>query len=267
MSEVLANLVDYQTNKAAISESFGRAARFYDQHAELQRLVADRLLALLPNDLTRYRVLDLGCGTGYCSKALLERGANVVCADLSSEMLAVAEQRCGVERVHYQVADAEALPFEDNRFDIVISSLALQWCSDLAVPLSEMKRVTKPGGSLHFSTLLDGSLLELKRSWGKIDAYQHVNDFTSLNQVKIALAQSECIHHQLDLPKIVMWYETAFGLMKDLKGIGATHVEGRSKGFTSRGALKMLELEYKQYANQNGLLPASYQICLGSVAL
>ncbi len=267
MSEVLANLADYQTNKAAISESFGRAAKHYDEHAELQRLVADRLLALLPTDLTGYDILDLGCGTGYCSKALLERGASVVCADLSSEMLSVAEQRCGSKKVCYQLADAEALPFEANRFDIVISSLALQWCSDLAVPLSEMKRVTKAGGSVHFSTLLDGSLLELKRSWGKIDAYQHVNDFTSLNQVKIALAQSECSNHQLDLPKIVMWYETAFGLMKDLKGIGATHVEGRSKGFTSRRKLKSLELEYKQYANQNGLLPASYQICLGSVAL
>ncbi|GAL29216.1 biotin synthesis protein bioC [Vibrio variabilis] len=267
MSEVLANLTDHQANKVAISESFGRAAKQYDQHAELQRRVADRLLALLPSDLKGYRILDLGCGTGYCSQVLLERGAKVVCADLSSEMLSVAKSRCGSENVSYQVADAEALPFENSTFDIVISSLALQWCNDLAVPLGEMKRVTKPGGRVHFSTLLDGSLEELKRSWSKIDAYQHVNDFTSLNQVKIALAQSECIDHQLDLPKIVMWYETAFGLMKDLKGIGATHVEGRSKGCTSRRSLKKLELEYKRYENQNGLLPASYQICLGSVAL
>lgn len=267
MTEVLAHLHAPLPNKDAISAAFGRAAEHYDQHAELQRKVANRLLDKLPNDLSGCRVLDLGCGTGYCAQELLLRGADVVCADLSAEMLAEAQRRCGIENVTYQLADAEQLPFTSAEFDYVVSSLALQWCADLSIPLREMKRVTKTGGAVFFSSLVDGSLKELKRSWGKIDAYQHVNDFTTLNQVKIALAQSGCRDHQLDLPEMVMWYRTALGLMKDLKGIGANHVEGRSKGFTGKQALKALEMEYQKYANQDGLLPASYQICLGSVAL
>ncbi|MGR5176970.1 malonyl-ACP O-methyltransferase BioC [Vibrio parahaemolyticus] len=267
MSEVLANLNDVVVSKQAISAAFGKAAECYDQHAELQRKVADKVLAKLPQNLSGLTVLDLGCGTGYCAQQILARGASVVCADISSDMLQVARRRCGTEKVSYQLADAERLPFGSRAFDYVVSSLALQWCEDLAVPLREMKRVTKPGGVIVFSSLVDGSLRELKQAWSKIDAYQHVNNFTSLNQVKIALAQSGCLNHQLDLPEIVMWYGTALGLMKDLKGIGANHVEGRSKGFTGKRALRMLEMEYQKYANQDGLLPASYQICLGSVAL
>ncbi|EGU30081.1 malonyl-ACP O-methyltransferase BioC [Vibrio scophthalmi] len=255
-------------DKNAIAEAFGKAALGYDQHAAFQRDVGTRLINQLPSDLSSYRILDVGCGTGYFSQQLRDRGAEVVAFDLSRAMLQQAKNRCGEERVHYQQGDAEQLPFADNQFDYVFSSLALQWCQDLAVPLREMRRVTKPGGQLLFSTLLDGSLRELKQAWAKIDTYQHVNDFISLNQVNIALAQSHCHTHHLDLPAIVVWYDSALGLMRDLKGIGANHVVGRSQGLTSRHSLRQLEREYQIFRQEHqGLLPATYQVCLGIINL
>ncbi|WP_299686496.1 malonyl-ACP O-methyltransferase BioC [uncultured Vibrio sp.] len=254
-------------DKGAIAEAFGKAATTYDQHAEFQRDVGHRLLGKLPSDLTGFKVLDLGCGTGYFSEQLLQRGADVVCADLSVGMLAKAEQRCGSSVTLYQEADAEQLPFADASFDIVFSSLALQWCDDLSLPLSEMKRVTCDGGRIIFSTLLDGSLFELKSAWSKIDTHQHVNHFITINQVKIALAQSSCSSHHLDLPTITVWYDTAFELMRDLKGIGANHVSGRSQGLTSRRMLQLVEREYREFKNHQGFLPATYQVCLGVIQL
>jgi len=254
-------------NKKAIAEAFGRAANTYDQHAAFQRDVGHRLLDKMPSDLSDKTVLDIGCGTGYFSHELLKRGATVVCFDLSDKMLAEARARCGELDVHYQQGDAECLPFDSGSFDYIFSSLALQWCEDLSVPLREIKRVVKPEGSAYISTLLDGSLLELKKAWAKIDSYQHVNDFISFNQVKIALAQSECHAHQLDLAPITVWYETAFTLMRDLKGIGATHVDGRANRLTSRRALLKVEHEYQTYRNHQGLLPATYQVCLGVINL
>ncbi len=254
-------------NKAAIAEAFGRAANTYDHHAAFQREVGHRLLDKMPQNLAGKTVLDIGCGTGYFSLELLKRGAVVVCFDLSDKMLAEAKLRCGSVNVHYQQGDAECLPFQSNEFDFVFSSLALQWCDDLSIPLREIKRVVKPKGNAYFSTLLDGSLFELKQAWAKIDSYQHVNDFIPFNQVKIALAQSECHAHQLDLAPIKVWYETSFALMRDLKGIGATHIDGRSNGLTSRGALLKVEGEYQTYRNHQGLLPATYQVCLGVINL
>ncbi|EGU32240.1 biotin synthesis protein BioC [Vibrio ichthyoenteri ATCC 700023] len=266
-----ANVLDMDnrySDKEAIAEAFGKAAQGYDQHAAFQREVGARLIGLLPSDLSSWRILDLGCGTGYFSQQLRDRGANVVALDLSASMLEQAQKRCGNDGITYQQGDAEQLPFADNQFDCVFSSLALQWCQDLAIPLREMSRVTKPGGQLLFSTLLDGSLRELKQAWAKIDTYQHVNDFISLNQVNIALAQSQCHTHHLDLPEIVVWYGSALGLMRDLKGIGANHVAGRSQGLTSKHSLRRLEREYQTFRQEHqGLLPATYQVCLGIINL
>ncbi|MBN3571462.1 malonyl-ACP O-methyltransferase BioC [Vibrio neptunius] len=257
----------WQQDKSAIAEAFGKAASTYDNHAAFQREVGERLLAKLPQDLGGKTVLDLGCGTGYFSEKLRDRGAMVICCDLSPSMLDKAQQRCGFERMAYRQGDAEFLPFDDRSIDYVFSSLALQWCDDLSRPLREIRRVLKPHGKAYFSTLLDGSLKELKSAWGEVDAYQHVNDFISSNQVKIALAQSGNHRNHLDLPTMIVWYDTAFALMRDLKGIGANHVNGRSDGLTHRSALLKVERAYRQFKNHQGLLPATYQVCLGVIHL
>ncbi|EGQ8071588.1 malonyl-ACP O-methyltransferase BioC [Vibrio vulnificus] len=267
MAKVSFTVEEAYVDKLAIAQAFGKAAKSYDQHAAFQREVGHKLLDKLPQDLSGMRVLDLGCGTGYFSWQLLQRGAAVVCADLSHEMLEQAKARCGQESVSYRVADAESLPFEQDEFDIVFSSLALQWCEDLSRPLREMNRVVKPHGQVLFSTLLDGSLNELKQAWAKIDSYQHVNRFISANQVKIALAQSHSHNHHLDLTDITVWYDSAFAVMRDLKGIGANHVSGRSHGLTTRQALKRVEREYQTFQNHLGQVPASYKVCLGVIQL
>lgn len=253
------------SDKMAVAQAFGKAAKRYDVHAAFQRDVGQRLLDKMPQDLTGKTVLDLGCGTGYFSELLRQRGANLICADLSVEMLAQAKKRCGDDGVVYFQADAECLPFKAHSIDYVFSSLALQWCDDLSKPLDEIRRVLKTSGVAYFSTLLDGSLFELKQAWMKIDTYQHVNDFITFNQVKIALAQSHCHQYQLDLPSITVWYDKAFSLMKDLKGIGANHVSGRSPGLKSRYILLQVEQAYQAFQNHQGLLPATYQVCLGVI--
>lgn len=265
MEQALAVHGSSSNDKTAIAEAFGKAAQTYDAHAAFQRDVGHRLLDLMPADLTGRVVLDLGCGTGYFSQVLQQRGAHVVCCDLSQQMLDTARKRCGERNMSYHLGDAEKLPFKFEQFDMVFSSLALQWCEDLTDPLREIRRVLKHNGQAYFSTLLDGSLSELKQSWAKIDSYQHVNDFISTNQVKIALAQSGCVNHRLDLPSITVWYTTAFSLMRDLKGIGATHVHGRSHGLTSRTVLRQVEQAYQTFKNHQGLLPATYQVCLGVI--
>lgn len=265
MSE-LAFKAEFATkDKSAISQAFSKAATRYDKHAAFQRDIGHRLLQELPEDLTGLRVLDLGCGTGYFSQQLKRLGATVVCVDLSSAMLEQARNRCGDDMTTYVLADAESLPFNDGDFDIVFSSLALQWCDDLSVPLREIRRVLAPLGRGYFSTLLDGSLIELKCSWREIDSHQHVNDFVSINQVKIALAQAELSMHHLNSTEVIVWYDTAFQLMRDLKGIGANHIHSRTRGLTKKQALVRVEQAYESFRSQQGSLPATYQVCLGVI--
>ncbi|WP_299018143.1 malonyl-ACP O-methyltransferase BioC [uncultured Photobacterium sp.] len=255
-----------KTDKQAIAAVFGRAAKQYDQAAAFQRQVGHLLLGKLPVVTpVGSRALDLGCGTGYFSKVLLRRGYQVCAADLSMEMLKQAELRCG-SGVSYLEADAEALPLEDNQFDIAYTSLALQWCEDLSVPLRELKRVVKPGGLILFTTLADGSLHELAQAWREVDQYQHVNEFLSQKAIKLALAQAECPNHALEFTPVIMQYNTAVELMKDLKGIGATHLQQERKaGLAGRKTIQALERAYDEFRDENGQLPATYQVCFGVI--
>lgn len=98
-------------------------------------------------------VLDLGAGTGTSSLPFVEAGADVVPCDFSIGMLAEGKQR------HPELAltagDATRLPFADNSFDATTISFALRNVQDTAVALSELHRVTKPGGKVvicEFST-------------------------------------------------------------------------------------------------------------------
>ncbi len=96
-------------------------------------------------------VLDVGCGVGV-GPAYLARtfGCHVVAVDLSPRMIAWAKQRARRERVEHLVelrtADVLALPFPDDRFDIVVCESVLTFVQDKAAAVRECVRVTKPGG-------------------------------------------------------------------------------------------------------------------------
>lgn len=142
-------------NKQAIAAAFGRAARSYSQHDELQRQSAQGLLALL-NETRFSQVLDAGCGPGANSRHWRAAGSEVTAIDLSPDMLEEARQQQAAH--HYLVADIESIPLPDARFDLVWSHLAVQWCSSLPQALNELYRVARPGGCVAFTTLLESSL-------------------------------------------------------------------------------------------------------------
>lgn len=254
-------------DKQAIAQAFSKAACTYDQHAAFQRDVGQRLMDKLPQDLTGLSVLDLGCGTGYFTAQLAQRGAKVTAFDLSDSMLEQCRKRCASLSlsVSYQQGDAEIPPFANNSFDIVFSNLAIQWCRDLTRLFKTVVNLLIPEGRFYFSSLLDGSLYELQQSWAQVDENQHVNQFHSCDEINFALAQASIKPYHVDSVKIQVWYASAFELMKDLKGIGATYVSGRASGLTKRRALLGVEQAYRQYCNSLGQFPATYQVCLGLI--
>ncbi|MBI3951595.1 MAG: class I SAM-dependent methyltransferase [Acidobacteria bacterium] len=96
------------------------------------------------------RVLDIACGEGYGTSALLRAGAaSVVGVDICEESCAHAHCKYGVD---IQRADAEGMPFLDHSFDIVVSFETIEHVQNLAVFLDECVRVLLPGGLLVLST-------------------------------------------------------------------------------------------------------------------
>jgi SAM-dependent methyltransferase len=124
------------------------AAGDYADVARLHAQPARHLVSRLHADGAE--ALDVATGTGNIAILLAHAGARVVGIDLSPELLSVAEMRGrseGVE-VEWVEGDAEALPFEDDRFDLVVSTFGVGWAPDHATAARELLRVLGPGGTL-----------------------------------------------------------------------------------------------------------------------
>jgi SAM-dependent methyltransferase len=100
------------------------------------------------------RVLDVGCGTGVVAITAARRGALVSAIDLTPQLLERARENSAIAafQVEWREGDAEALPFEDAHFDVVLSQFAHMFAPRPEVATREMVRVLKPGGTLAFST-------------------------------------------------------------------------------------------------------------------
>ena len=251
-------------DKSAIARSFGRAAHSYDQAAHFQRWVADRLLA--QHDLSGYpRILDLGCGTGYCMQRL-PIGNMRIGLDLSESMLAVARVKTNDVNCLWLTGDAEALPLQSESVDAVISSLSIQWCADNAALFSGIYRILKPGGVFMFSTLLDGTLCELKEAWAEADHAQHVNRFDTCEHY--ATAASEAGFRDINLQQVahVLRYQRVRELLSELKAIGAHNVTSeRARHITPKSTYRKFEAAYERQRGADGMLPATYQLLFGAL--
>jgi len=104
-------------------------------------------------EATRYaRVLEVGCGTGFFLLNLAQAGlvGEAHCTDISPGMVAACVEngrRLGIE-VTGEVADAEALPYPDASFDLVVGHAVVHHLPDLETCFKELARVLAPGGRL-----------------------------------------------------------------------------------------------------------------------
>ena len=93
------------------------------------------------------RVLDVGSGPGFLAEALAEgTGPNgeVIGVDISDQMITRASSRCTRAWLSYQKADAMSLPFDDDSFDVVVSTQVAEYVVDIGAFCSEVARVLKP---------------------------------------------------------------------------------------------------------------------------
>ena len=113
------------------------------------------------------RVLDVAAGTGNASVPAAQRGARVTASDLTPDLLAAGAKRPDAQGldIEWAEADAEALPFEDASYDVVMSAIGVMFAPHHQAAADELIRVCRPGGTLALlSWTPEGMLGELFRT-------------------------------------------------------------------------------------------------------
>jgi ubiquinone/menaquinone biosynthesis C-methylase UbiE len=122
-----------------------------DYTAIASRIVlVSELLAETADLHAGWRVLDVACGNGNATLAAARSGTTAVGVDYVPALLESARERAVAEGLdaEFQAGDAEALPFDDNEFDAVLSVFGVMFAPDHRRTAAEIARVTRPGGRI-----------------------------------------------------------------------------------------------------------------------
>lgn len=145
-------------------------AAFYDFEIRLANGKAYKTMyRLMSQALKRdMKVLEIATGTGLIALNIASCVQSVEAIDFAPKMIEAAKKKKAPANVRFSVADATALPFEDNRFDAVIISNALHIMPNPERVLENIRRVLKPGGLLIAPTFSHG---HIKDSTWKLNAW------------------------------------------------------------------------------------------------
>ncbi len=222
--------------------------------------LAERLTAVL-------RRFDLALDLGTPGDAVRQALAGL--ASVGTIVAADAVPHNGGSRGQKLVAaDEEALPFGDGALDLVVSALALQFVNDLPGTLIQIRRALKPDG-LFLAALAGGeTLFELRQSFAEAEsdieggASPRVAPFADLRDLGALLQRAGFALPVTDVDRLTVRYDTAFGLMHDLRRMGATNaLLARRRAPLKRATLlRMAEIYSRRFADADGRLRATFEI-------
>lgn len=141
------NIQHFDSKAATYDEEFGLSIELSRERVKLILRSSDR-------PITKGRALDLGCGTGNLTAALLLEGAAETCTgmDISPAMIEVARKKtAGITGCDFRVGSAASLPFSNGELDLCVGDAFLHHVLDYEACLVEVARVLKPGGVATFN--------------------------------------------------------------------------------------------------------------------
>jgi SAM-dependent methyltransferase len=165
-------------------------------------------------------------------------------------------------------ADEEELPFAPASLDLVVSALALQFVNDLPGALVQIRTALKPD-RLFLGALLGGeTLTELRQAFAEAEseieggASPHVAPFADLRDLGALLQRAGFALPVVDSDRVTVRYQSVFGLMQDLRRMGATNalVERRRTPLRRATLLRMAEIYAERFSDSDGRVRATFEI-------
>lgn len=207
-------------DKAEIKHRFRRSVGSYEEHASVQRKIADYLFRLLARflDYPPQRVLEIGCGTGLFTRRLRERiqPAGLYVNDLVEEMCLQTAERCRLPLTHCLAGDIEERVIPGS-FDLMVSASTFQWFARPVETLEKLAAHLEPGGLLAFSTFGPRNMAELRPFAGNVLQYLSGRELTAFLSSRFEIL---CFEEQCEQ----LYFAGAVDVLRHLKktGVNAT---------------------------------------------
>lgn len=229
-------------DKRAVAHRFAAAAPRYDASARVQARIAatmaERLAAFdLPNGA---RVLEIGCGTGLLTAAALARLPCIghwLATDIAPGMVAACRGRLSVDpRLSVAAMDGEG-PATTGPFDLICSTLALQWFPDAGAALARWRGLLRPGGRLCIATLGVDTFAEWRAALATAGAAGAGPAYPDAATLSRWLGPDGRVERQ----DFVEHHADARHFLLSLRGIGADYAPTRLPASTLRRAMRSLD--------------------------
>lgn len=224
-----------------------RAAASFGAHDFLYRHMADELvdrLADVKRDLVD--VLVIGCPDDRLASQLRALGKHVICTDLG---FVNARASGGIQ------ADEDALPFADDSFDLIMACGTLESVNDLPGALLLMRRILRPDGLLLGAFAGAGSLPVLRAVLLAAEgdrAGQHIHPQVDVRAAGDLLSRAGLAMPVADGETMTVRYGGVFGLLSDLRGMGASNVLLSRPPMLGRAVLAQAATLFQEAADADG---------------
>lgn len=224
-------------SKTLVQQQFGKTAAHYltsKPHAKGKSL--ERLVELTRPQKT-WRTLDVATGGGHVAYTFAPHVAQVWATDITQEMLDMVKaeaQKRGLANLRTAYAKAEALPFDDESFDLVTCRIAPHHFDSIPQFLSEVHRVLKPGGVLALvdNVVAAGSVGDYVNAFERLRDPSHLRAWTmeewrdALKATKLTLTHEEEIYKIMEFSSWAARYDdTMKALLRALLTQGASEVK------------------------------------------
>lgn len=246
------------TQKEAI-QSFSKAAHTYEQSADIQRYVGDKLISSI-NVQDPTHILDLGCGTGFFTKKLAKQFPNsqIIAIDISDPMIGLAKRVNNIKNINYIQSNISDYQFSEKE-DILFSNAAFQWVNSPRSIFKTISDCAKPGFKAYISVFGPNTFNELSKALNACLSYPVKLDSESFLRIQEWQNIVNPLFDQVSLKQdlITKVYPNSLALLKHIKNTGTQGRDKKINGLWTKSTINKLD----SFFNENyGEVQITYQI-------
>jgi len=266
-------------DKQQVKFHFSKNASNYNQYAHVQKKMKDILIEfMLQNNKDTFKVkniLEIGCGTGYLTRALTELfpSAYITAVDIAPGMITEIKRKFKNNSIDFICGDIEEINL-NNTYDIIISNATFQWFNYMPITIKKLYTALNPNGMLCFSTFGKYTFRELNECFERTKQVMSIKESISSGQPFYSLNELSTLCEDTAITEInddeilvhskeIFEYEY-FNNCKDffysIKKIGATN-SNKDRRPTSPAFIKKVIDLYNEKFRENNKVKATYH-CL-----